>query len=80
MSGITMYQNPACGTSRNALDLIRNTGARPNVIEYLKDPQARDTLCALVAAMGVSVHDVLRRKGTPMNSWVCTTRSGATNK
>jgi arsenate reductase (glutaredoxin) len=65
MSGITIYHNPACGTSRNTLALIRNTGAEPRVIEYLKTPPSRSELIALIAAMGVQVRDVLRRKGTP---------------
>jgi arsenate reductase len=62
---ITIYHNPACGTSRNVLALIRNTGEEPTVIEYLKNPPDRATLKQLVAAMGVPVRDVLRQKGTP---------------
>ena len=65
MNDITIYHNPACGTSRNVLALIRNTGDEPVVIEYLKTPPDRATLTRLIAAMGVSVRDVLRRKGTP---------------
>ena len=65
MSDITIYHNPACGTSRNVLGLIRNTGAEPTVIEYLKTPPDRATLRALIAAMGVPVREVLRSKGTP---------------
>lgn len=65
MSDITIYHNPACGTSRNVLGLIRNSGAEPTVIEYLQTPPDRDTLVALVDAMGVAVRDVLRIKGTP---------------
>ncbi len=65
MSDITIYHNPACGTSRNVLALIRNTGVEPTVIEYLKNPPDRDTLLQLVAAMGITVRDLLRRKGTP---------------
>lgn len=65
MTDITIYHNPACGTSRNALALIRNSGEEPTVIEYLKNPPDRATLEALIAAMGVSVRDVLRQKGTP---------------
>lgn len=65
MNDITIYHNPACGTSRNVLALIRNTGDEPTVIEYLKTPPDRATLTRLIAAMGVSVRDVLRRKGTP---------------
>ncbi len=62
---ITIYHNPACGTSRNVLGLIRNTGDEPVVIEYLKNPPDRDTLRRLVAQMGMPVRDLLRRKGTP---------------
>ena len=65
MSNITIYHNPACGTSRNVLGLIRNSGEEPTIIEYLKTPPDRDTLQALIAAMGVPVRAVLREKGTP---------------
>ncbi|HEX7388119.1 MAG TPA: arsenate reductase (glutaredoxin) [Castellaniella sp.] len=65
MSSITIYHNPACGTSRNVLALIRNCGEEPTVIEYLKMPPDRATLTALIAAMGVPVRSVLREKGTP---------------
>jgi len=65
MSAVTIYHNPACGTSRNVLGLIRNSGEEPVVIEYLKTPPDRDTLKRLIAAMGVPVRDVLRIKGTP---------------
>lgn len=62
MSDVTIYHNPQCGTSRNVLALIRNTGAEPTVIEYLKTPPSRDTLLALLAQMAVPVRDVMRRK------------------
>lgn len=65
MSDITIYHNPACGTSRNVLGLIRNSGTEPTVIEYLKTPPDRETLKSLIVAMGVQVRDVLRIKGTP---------------
>lgn len=65
MSTVTIYHNPACGTSRNVLGLIRNSGEEPTIIEYLKTPPDRNTLQALIAAMGVPVRDVLREKGTP---------------
>ena len=65
MSGITIYHNPACATSRNVLALIRNSGEEPRVIEYLKTPPDRATLKQLIAAMGISVRDLLRQKGTP---------------
>lgn len=67
MSTITIYHNPACGTSRNVLSLIRNSGEEPTVIEYLKTPPDRETLEQLVAAMGIPVRDVLRQKGTPFD-------------
>jgi arsenate reductase len=62
---VTIYHNPACGTSRNVLALIRNGGEEPLVIEYLKTPPSRDELAALIELMGISVRDLLRRKGTP---------------
>ena len=65
MSTITIYHNPACGTSRNVLAMICNSGEEPVVIEYLKTPPDRATLTALIAAMGVPVRAVLREKGTP---------------
>jgi len=63
----TIYHNPACGTSRNVLALIRNSGEEPKIIEYLKTPPARDELVDLIARMGIKVRDVLRRKGTPFD-------------
>ena len=65
MNPITIYHNPACGTSRNVLAMIRNSGEEPVVIEYLKTPPDRATLTALIAAMGVPVRAVLREKDTP---------------
>ena len=65
MTDITIYHNPDCGTSRNVLALIKNSGESPTVIEYLKTPPDRATLVQLIAAMGVPVRDVLRQKGTP---------------
>lgn len=62
MNDITIYHNPACGTSRNTLALIRNAGIEPRVIEYLKDPPDRETLAGLIAAMDVPARDVLRAK------------------
>jgi len=66
-SKITIYHNPACGTSRNVLELIRNTGIEPEVIEYLKTPPNKATLQTLIADMGIPVRDVLRRNGTPFD-------------
>ena len=62
---ITIYHNPACGTSRNTLALIRATGAEPSIIEYLKTPPTRSELQDLVARMAIPLRDILRRKGTP---------------
>jgi arsenate reductase (glutaredoxin) len=67
MNDITIYHNPQCGTSRNTLAMIRNSGVEPLVIEYLKTPPGRTELMALVAAMGLRLRDVLRRKGTPFD-------------
>ena len=60
-----IYHNPACGTSRNVLALIRNTGEEPEVIEYLRTPPTREKLVELIARMGIPVRDLLRKKGTP---------------
>ena len=65
MSDITIYHNPACGTSRNVLALIRNSGEQPTVIEYLKTPPDRATLVGLIQAIGTPVRELLRQKGTP---------------
>jgi arsenate reductase len=62
---IVIYHNPACGTSRNTLAMIRNAGIEPHVIEYLKTPPARALLASLIERMGVSARSVLREKGTP---------------
>ncbi|WP_421315103.1 glutaredoxin-dependent arsenate reductase [Aeromonas veronii] len=65
MSAITIYHNPECGTSRNTLELIRNSGVEPTVIHYLETPPSRDQLVALIAAMGMPVRDLLRKNVTP---------------
>jgi arsenate reductase len=65
MTDITIYHNPACGTSRNTLALIRNSGAEPEVIEYLKTPPGKERLQQLLAAMGIPARELLRQKGTP---------------
>ncbi|WP_440638765.1 arsenate reductase (glutaredoxin) [Bradyrhizobium sp. PUT101] len=62
---VTIYHNPACGTSRNTLAMIRQSGVEPVVIEYLKTPPSRDKLKELIAAMDVPVRALLREKGTP---------------
>ena len=65
MSGITIFRNPACGTSRNVLALIRNSGVEPTVVNYLKAPPGRARLVELLAAMQMPVRELLRQKGTP---------------
>lgn len=65
---ITIYHNPACGTSRNTLAMIRQSGEEPRVIEYLVTPPSRQELVDLVQDMGISVRDLLRRKGTPYDA------------
>jgi arsenate reductase len=65
MSDITIYHNPACGTSRNTLALIRNSGCEPIVIEYLKTPPDKKRLQQLLQAMGTGPRPLLREKGTP---------------
>lgn len=62
---VTIYHNPACGTSRNTLAMIRQSGVEPVVIEYLKTPPSREKLKELIETMGVSVRALLREKGTP---------------
>ncbi|UUZ70571.1 arsenate reductase (glutaredoxin) [Polaromonas sp. P1(28)-13] len=62
MSDITIYHNPQCGTSRNVLALIKNTGAEPAVIDYLKTPPTREQLVALIAQMAIPVRDLIRQK------------------
>ncbi len=65
MTAITIYHNPDCGTSRNTLALIRNSGEEPAVIEYLETPPPRETSVKLLADAGLTVREVLREKGTP---------------
>lgn len=62
---ITIYHNPQCGTSRNTLAMIRQSGEEPVVIEYLKTPPSRERLVELIAAMGITPRALLREKGTP---------------
>jgi arsenate reductase (glutaredoxin) len=64
---IIIYHNPNCGTSRNVLGLIRNSGEEPVIVEYLKNPPSREKLKDLIERMGGSVRDLLREKGTPYN-------------
>ncbi|OKO75242.1 arsenate reductase (glutaredoxin) [Bradyrhizobium sp. AS23.2] len=62
---LTIYHNPDCGTSRNTLAMIRQSGVEPVVIEYLKTPPSRERLVELIKAMGIPVRALLREKGTP---------------
>ncbi len=62
---IVIYHNPECGTSRNALAMIRNAGIEPHVIEYLKTPPSRPLLESLIARAGIGARALLREKGTP---------------
>ena len=62
---VTIYHNPSCGTSRNTLAMIRQSGEEPEVIEYLKTPPSRARLVELIKAMGISARALLREKGTP---------------
>ncbi|QHQ52295.1 glutaredoxin-dependent arsenate reductase [Aeromonas media] len=64
-TSIIIYHNPACGTSRNTLALIRNSGVEPAIIHYLETPPSRETLVALIAAMGMPVRDLLRKNVPP---------------
>ena len=64
-ASVTIYHNPACGTSRNTLALIRNSGAEPEVIEYLKTPPTKVQLQQLLVAMHIGARELLREKGTP---------------
>jgi arsenate reductase len=65
MPQVTIFHNPACGTSRNTLALLRHAGIEPEVIEYLKTPPSREKLKSLIQAMGIPVRALLRQKGTP---------------
>ena len=65
MSHITLYHNPDCGTSRNTLEMIRNSGNEPEIVLYLDTPPSRETLCKLIEDMGISVRDLLRTNVEP---------------
>jgi len=65
---ITIYHNPECGTSRNTLALIRNSGAEPTIIYYLETPPSRDELCQLIAAMAIPVRALLRQNVEPYDA------------
>ncbi len=65
MSNITIYHNPACGTSRNTLEMIRNSGNEPTIIHYLETPPSRDELVKLISNMGIAVRDLLRKNVEP---------------
>ena len=65
MSNITIYHNPVCGTSRNTLEMIRNSGTEPTIIYYLETPPTRDELVKLIADMGITVRALLRKNVEP---------------
>lgn len=65
---VTIYHNPECGTSRNTLAMIRQSGVEPVVIEYLKTPPSRERVVALVSAAGITLREALRRKDTPYDA------------
>ncbi|WP_145507098.1 glutaredoxin-dependent arsenate reductase [Yersinia alsatica] len=65
MSNVTIYHNPACGTSRNTLELIRNSGTEPTVILYLETPPSREVLLKLIADMGITIRALLRKNVEP---------------
>lgn len=65
MSNITIYHNPACGTSRNTLEMIRNSGTEPTIVYYLDTPPSRDELVKLIADMGITVQALLRKNVEP---------------
>ena len=65
MADVTIFHNPECGTSRNTLELLRHAGIEPTVIDYLKTPPSCEKVKELVKAMGITVRDLLREKGTP---------------
>ncbi len=65
---VTIYHNPACGTSRNTLAMIRATGVEPVIVDYLTAPPTRDELRSLVSRMGLTIRDILRRKDTPFEA------------
>jgi len=68
MKKVTIYHNPACGTSRNTLAMIRASGVEPEVIKYLKAPPSREKLTELIAQMNITPRELLREKGTPYDA------------
>lgn len=75
MTDIVIYHNPLCGTSRNALAMIRNAGSEPHVVEYLKTPPSRALLVELIERAGIATRALLREKGTPYANWASATRT-----
>jgi len=75
---VTIYHNPDCGTSRNTLAMIRQSGIEPTVIEYLKTPPSREKLKQLISAMAISARALLREKARPTSNSVSTTQNGPT--
>ncbi len=68
MHQVTIYHNPACGTSRNTLAMIRNSGVEPEIIEYLQHPPSKERLIELITQMGITPRALLRQKGTPYDT------------
>lgn len=64
---VTIYHNPACGTSRNTLAMIRASGVEPEIIEYLLTPPSRERLISLIQGIGINARELLREKGTPFS-------------
>lgn len=80
MSNTIIYHNPDCGTSRNTLAMIRNSGIEPTIIYYLDTPPSREELVGLIAAMGITVRALLRKNGSnPTRSWGSMMKPLATN-
>jgi arsenate reductase len=75
---VTIYHNPDCGTSRNTLAMIRQSGIEPDIIEYLKTPPSRQTLKELIAAMGIPVRTCCAKRVRPTSSWGLTIPGGPT--
>ena len=76
---VTIYHNPACGTSRNTLELIRATGTEPKVVEYLTDPPPREELVSLIKRMKIAPRELLRRMARPMRNSALMTSSCQTS-
>jgi arsenate reductase len=78
MTEVTIYHNPACGTSRNVLGLIRNSGVEPRIVEYLNTPPSREELVDLIARMGITIRDLCAARARRTLSSASMTQSGPT--